>query len=84
MSSIRNAQKAVSDATTACKLMAWSDGELIDVLATAEAATGNFDAAIRHEQQALTAAKVREDEKQQYLKHLALFQQHKSLAGTAR
>ena len=81
--SIRNPQKAVSDATTACKLMAWSDGGLIDVLAAAEAATGNFDFAIRHEQQAMGATKVREDEKREYQKHLALFQQHKPLAGTA-
>ena len=81
---IRNTQKALAEATTACKLMAWSDGELIDVLATAEAATGNFESAIRHEQQALTATKVREDEKREYLRHLALFQQHKSLAGTSR
>jgi tetratricopeptide (TPR) repeat protein len=82
--SIRNPQKAVADATTACKLTAWSDGELLDVLATAEAATGNFDAAIRHEQQAMTATKVREDEKKEYQKHLTLFQQHRGLAGTSR
>jgi len=80
--SIRNAQKAVADASTACKLMAWSDGELLDVLATAEAATGNFDSAIQHEQQAMGATKVREDEKRDYQKHLASFQQRKPLAGT--
>lgn len=80
--SIRNPQKAVSDATTACKLMAWSDGELIDVLAQADAATGNFDAAVKHEQQALGATKVRDDEKREYQKHLAAFQQHKPVPGT--
>jgi tetratricopeptide (TPR) repeat protein len=80
--SIGNPQKALSDATTACKLMAWSDGELIDVLATAEAANGNFDAAVKHEQQAMGATKVREDEKRDYQKHLASFQQHKLLSGT--
>ncbi len=82
--SIRNAQKAVADAATACKLMAWSDGELLDVLATAEAATGNFDSAIRHEQQAMGATKVREDEKREYQKHLASFQQRKLLPDTGR
>jgi tetratricopeptide (TPR) repeat protein len=82
--SIRNPQKAVADATTACKLMAWSDGELLDVLATAEAATGSFDSAIRHEQQAMGASQVREDEKRDYQKHLTLFQQHKALSGTTR
>lgn len=80
--SIRSAQKAVADATTACKLMAWSDGQLLDTLATAEAATGNFDSAIRYEQQAMGATKVREDEKREYQKHLSSFQQHKRLAGT--
>jgi tetratricopeptide (TPR) repeat protein len=81
---IRNVKKAVSDATSACRLMAWTDGEMIDVLATAEAATGNFDSAIRHEQQAMRAKEVREDEKQEYQKHLALFQEHKALTGTTR
>lgn len=80
--SIHNPQKAVSDATTACKLMAWSDGELLDVLARAEAANGNFDAAIKHDQQAMSATKVRDDEKREYQKHLALFQQHKPVSGT--
>ena len=80
--SIRSPEKAVSDATTACKLMAWSDGELMDVLARAEAATGNFDAAIKHAQQAMGATKVREDEKREYQKHLALFQQHRPVAMT--
>src|SRR5437588_3911023 len=82
--SIRNAQKAVADATTACKLMAWSDGELLDVLATAEAATGDFDGAVKHEQQAMIATKAREDEKREYQKHLASFQQHKTLAVRSR
>ncbi len=80
--SIRNPQKAVSDATTACKLMAWTDGESIDVLASADAANGNFDSAIKHEQQAMGATKVREDEKRDYEKHLVLFQQHKPISGT--
>ena len=76
--SIRNPQKAVGDATTACRLMAWSDGGLIDTLAAAEAATGNFEAAIHHERQAMGATKVRDDEKRDYEKHLAAFQQHKT------
>ncbi len=82
--SIRNVRKAISDATTACRLMAWSDGDLIDVLAAAEAATGEFDSAIHHEQQAINATEVREDEKREYQKHLALFQQHRVVPGTTR
>jgi tetratricopeptide (TPR) repeat protein len=81
--SIRSPQKAVGDATTACKLMAWSDGEMLDILATAEAANGNFDSAVKHEQQAMGGTKVREDEKREYQKHLASFQQHKPLPGAA-
>ena len=76
-SSIQNVQKAITDATTACKLMAWTDGELIDTLARAEAVSGDFEAAAKHERQALGAKQVRTDEKQRYEKHLALFQQHK-------
>ena len=81
---IQREQKAILDATTACRLMAWSDGELIDVLATAEADAGNFDSAIRCEQQAMNATKVREDERRDYQKHLALFQQHKTVPGATR
>jgi tetratricopeptide (TPR) repeat protein len=82
--SIRNTHKAISDATTACRLMAWSDGDPIDVLAAAEAATGDFDSAIHHEQQAMNATKVRDDEKRDYLEHLVLFQQHRAVLGTTR
>ena len=81
--SIRNPKKAIADATMACKLMAWSDGELIDTLAAAEAVTGNFEAAIHHEQQAMGAKEVRDDEKRDYEKHLAAFQQHKTGSASA-
>src|SRR5438874_1144075 len=82
--SIRNLPKALADAKTACKLMAWSDGDLIDTLAMAEAATGDFESAAKHEREAIGATKAREDEKRQYERHLGLFQQHKLLDGTSR
>jgi tetratricopeptide (TPR) repeat protein len=81
---IQDVQKAIADATTACKLMAWSDGQLIDTLARAEAASGDFDAAAKHERQALGAKEVREDEKRRYEQHLALFQQHKTVGENSR
>ncbi len=51
--SFRNGKEAVSDATVACKTMSWHDCHCIDTLAAAYAETGDFDSAIRFEQQAV-------------------------------
>jgi tetratricopeptide (TPR) repeat protein len=57
--SFRNGKQAVADANTACNSTSWSEAAYIDTLAAAYAEVGDFDAAIRFEQQAIKG--VREE-----------------------
>jgi tetratricopeptide (TPR) repeat protein len=58
--SIRNGQLAVTDAKKACQLSKWSNN--IDTLAAGYAETGDFDSAIRYEEQAINLRKAEHDE----------------------
>jgi tetratricopeptide (TPR) repeat protein len=51
--SVRNGQLAVADAMKACKLNGWTLGSSIDTVAAAYAETGDFDSAVRYQQQAI-------------------------------
>src|SRR5258708_38420101 len=55
--SFRNATQAMRDAKVACKLTGWKKGEMIDTLAAVYAPTGDFDSAVRYEEQAIAEAK---------------------------
>ena len=54
--SFRNGKQAVADAKTACTSMSWRDSNCVDTLAAAYAETGDFESAIRYEQQAIRQA----------------------------
>ncbi len=51
--SIRNGQMAIADAMKACKLNGWALGSSIDTVAAAYAEAGDFDSALRYQQQAI-------------------------------
>ena len=80
--SFRNGKQAVSDAKSACQSMSWQDSACIDTLAAAYAELGDFDSAIRFEQQAIN--RLQEDKSiknpQRWLpgfqRHLAAYQRH--------
>jgi len=74
--SFRNGQQAIKDATTACKLMGWKDGDSIDTLAVAYAESGDFDSAARYEQQALGTKGTTAEDAKIFQYHLELFKHH--------
>jgi tetratricopeptide (TPR) repeat protein len=77
--SYRDAHQAIKDAATACRLIGWRDEDMIDLLATAYAETGDFDAAVRYEQKALAIKGVKSDDAKRLQRHLDSFKQHKTL-----
>ena len=57
--SFRNGKQAVADAKAACNGVSWSESSYVDTLAAAHAEAGDFDSAIRFEEQAIK--RVHED-----------------------
>lgn len=76
--SFRNPQGAIEDAKKACTITQWKEVNPLDTLATGYAAAGDFDSAVRYEQQAMQAydAKQRAGMMEMLQKHLAVFKQH--------
>ena len=74
----RNAQQAIKDATNACKLVSWQDEDMIDTLAVAYAAVGDFDSAVSYEEQALAIKGISPEALKALQWHLALFKQHRT------
>jgi tetratricopeptide (TPR) repeat protein len=77
--SYRNAARALNDARTACRLIGWRDEDMLDTFATASAATGDFDAAVRYEERALSIKGVKSDDAKRLQAHLESFKEHKPL-----
>lgn len=67
---LRNGTLAISLAKKACKLENWRNSASLDVLACAYAEVGDFDSAIKYEQQAVALEKTYNEE---YSKRLELF-----------
>ena len=54
----RNGTRAIEYATKACEMTEWKNGDFIDSLAAAYAESGQFQEAIKREQQALEFLKL--------------------------
>jgi len=74
----RNPQQAIRDARSACKIRNWWGCEYIDTLAVAYAAAGDFNSAVRYEQQAMQANDAG-DNRKMLEAHMAMFQQHRAV-----
>ena len=60
--SFRNGRAAIADAKKACELIKWKYADYIDTLAGACAEAGDFDSAVRYEQQAIDLNRSGKDE----------------------
>ena len=60
--SFRDGKRAVGDAKRACELTHWKQAKYIDTLAAACAEAGDFDGAVRYEQQAIDLNRSGKDE----------------------
>ena len=76
-SAFRDGRAAIRDATRACERIRWKDPGTIDTLAVAYAEVGDFDRAIKFENQALSLATALPHESSLLREHLRLFQEHK-------
>jgi hypothetical protein len=76
--SIRNGRAAVDDAKKACSMRKWKDANFIDTLAAACAEAGDFDSAVRYEEQAMGTARANEMSRA-LQEHLALFKQDRAV-----
>ena len=63
-SSVRNGKQALADAKRACELSNWKRSDTLDSLAAAYAETGDFDSAVKYQQQAINLAKSSSDDEQ--------------------
>jgi tetratricopeptide (TPR) repeat protein len=78
--SFRDARGAMDDAKKACTVTSWREADPIDTLAMACAETGDFDSAVRYEQQAMSAPDANEMSRT-LQQHLAMFKQHRPIRG---
>jgi len=74
--SLRNGRSAIDDAKKACSMTKWKDGNSIDTLAVACAESGDFESALRYEQQAMSAPDANEMARA-LQEHMSMFKQRR-------
>jgi serine/threonine-protein kinase len=74
---VRDGHRAIELATEACQLTQWNNPLLIDTLAAAYAETGQFDKAVKKQQQAVDLVSPPLRERDGYLPRLRMYQENK-------
>ena len=77
-SPVHDPKKAVADATRACKIEHWHMASYISTLGAACAANGDFDSAVRYEQQAIKSGRLTDRELRLAKEWLSHFQHHQA------
>lgn len=77
-SSLRNGKEAISAATKACELSQWKQWSWIDTLAAAYAENGDFEPAVKFQQQAMATGQPTDSEQKEMQERLALYKQSKT------
>jgi hypothetical protein len=73
--SVRDGQEAVSAATKACELTHWNEWNWIDTLAAAYAEAGDFERAIKFEEQAFRTGHPTESDRKDMRARISLYRQ---------
>lgn len=73
---VRDPTLALADAKQACNLTAWRKASYIGTLGLACAANGDFDAAIRYEQQAINSKEYNDEELREAKQRLSHYEHH--------
>jgi serine/threonine-protein kinase len=76
--SLRNGRSAIDDAKKACTMTKWKEAGPIDTLAAACAETGDFDSALRYQQQAMSAPDANGISRT-LQEHMSMFKQHRPI-----
>ena len=78
---LRNAQQAIDYAQRACTLRLWKDAGDIDTLAAAYAEAGDFESAVRFQEQAISRGGLPPKEMADLQQHLASFKQRRPVCS---
>jgi tetratricopeptide (TPR) repeat protein len=74
---LRDGKKAIAEAMKACELDQWRRWTFVDTLAAAYAEAGDFDSALKYQQQAVKAAPAQSEAVSGMRKRLERYKQHK-------
>jgi tetratricopeptide (TPR) repeat protein len=74
---LRNGNKATEEAFQACSDSQWQEWGYIDTLAAAYAESGNFEQAVRYEEQALGIVPSADSRREKMESRLALYREHR-------